>query len=118
MGMVMERAGRVRLTRNAGASPMVYPVAPVLDRVEMAGVNNNSNTFIGPFLPRVPLPTNSEWDITICSVISTNQVTLWLGEAASKLTKLHDDMLTHHSHSSPPLVGEICSAPVDAHGVR
>ena len=55
----MERARRVRVVREAGGSPMVYP----------AGGNNITVT-INSFIPRVKLPN------TICSVTSTNQINL------------------------------------------
>ena len=106
---MMERGRRVRVVREAGASPMVYP----------AGGNNNTETS-NSSISRVTLPNTPEWDITICSVTSTNQIHLWLGEADHHLTRLHNTMLTHHFKNtdirspslttSPPMVGELYSA--------
>jgi len=74
----------------------------------------------------VPLPTTSEWDITVCSVSSTNQVYLWLGEAATELRKLHEEMLSHHLKYrddigyciSSPGVGHVYGALVKGDKVR
>ena len=87
----MEREGKVRVERAAGASPMVYPAGR--EAGQSTGSKNVTNT---SSLPHFPLPTTPEWDIEVCSVSSTNQVHLWLGGAKDQLKSLHTAMLVHH----------------------
>eukprot|EP00092_Neocalanus_flemingeri_P023628 GFUD01025626.1.p1 GENE.GFUD01025626.1~~GFUD01025626.1.p1 ORF type:complete len:492 (-),score=144.64 GFUD01025626.1:594-2069(-) len=98
---VMGRAGKVRLEREAGASPMVYP----------AGKEGT------PSLSYIPLPSTPEWEITVCSVSSSDQIHFWLGEAKEQLSRLHTSMLLHHmvlsigrTTSDRPEVGSLYSA--------
>ena len=67
-----------------------------------------------PSLPCMPLPINTEWDITVCSVQSTNSIHLWLGGGADQLKSLHTSMLPQHRirNSVSPVEGGLCSAMV------
>jgi len=112
---VMERAGMARVVRESGTSILVYPA--LFGESGQASLNNNLVSSITTRIPPVPLPTSSEWDITICRVTSTNQVHFWLGEAATKLNKLHDAMKSQHMYNdklgsgiSPPEIGQVYSA--------
>jgi len=111
---MMERDRMVRVEREVGSSPMVYPAT------NSSGQNGHNNNTMNrnSSIDTVSLPSTAEWNITICSVTSTNQIHLWLGEADSQLTRLHTAMLSHHWKTSdslssahpPPVVGELYSA--------
>jgi len=110
---MLERDRIVRVEREVGSSPMVYPATS-------SGGQNviNNNMMNRNSISTVSLPSTAEWDITICSVTSTNQIHLWLGEADTQLTRMHTAMLSHHwktsdslsSANPPPVVGELYSA--------
>ena len=115
---VMEKAGTARVVRDLGASPLVYPS---LFRSEAGtdGVNiDNNNSASINSISSVPLPITAEWDLTICSVNSTNVIHIWLWDVDTQLYSLHGMMLSHHcklknsliSCPSPPELG-VCTAP-------
>merc|ERR1719206_220279 len=111
----MEKAGMVRVVRESESSTLVLLFG------ESGQLSLNNNLASSSKIPPVPLPTTSEWDITVCSVSSTNQIHLWLGENGSKLTKLHDAMIVQHLNYdslgtciSSPEVGQVYSAMVGA----
>ena len=120
---VMERAGTARVVRDLGASasPLVYPA---LFRSEggtdSVNINDNNSASINS-ISSVPLPTTAEWDLTICSVSSTNVIHIWLADVDTKLASLHDMMLSHHrkmknsliAFPSPPELRGMYSALID-----
>jgi len=98
----LEKSRRVKVSRNGQTNIVIAPIVNG-DTTEIYG-NGHWDAKIS--LKRVNLPSNSEWDIKVCSVQSTNKIHIWLGDPEYKLIGLHSEMSAHYRTSKKELSGK------------